>query len=285
MSLGRDIARLDARVRDSGADSSEGTCTEILFADRLVQVNVGGAETLIPWMGAAPWPGDTVRIFQAGQTRVCRSVYGSAQGTIVTVAANIATVTGDDGQTYTYPVAGTFSSGQRVALDHARRIIIGRYLAEPAGSKYQTPPAPPVPAVQDRWFYPLDSGNYRSGAFTPGPVEISDSRAGFYWYGTQIADSIPDTATILTAAVTLAEEWDNVPGTPSKLGRHGQPTRGGQPGLTGSIDVFDGGTVDIMPFAAALASGVSYGLGFAAGFGWRRFGSGSSSGGIHITWS
>jgi hypothetical protein len=285
MPLGRNLARMEKTLREQGADTTQGICTAVNFTTGLATVNIGGAIQLMQWDGHHPWEGDKVRVTYAGKTPTCRPVYGSTQGTVLTVAANVATVTGDDGDTYVYPAAVAVTSGARVRLDHAGRLVTGVYPAEPATPAYQAPATPPSETIHDRWFYPIDSGNYRLGTFTPGGVEISDNRSGYYWYGTQIADTLPDNATILEATINLTEEWDNVPGTPSHLGRHSQPTRAGAaPALTGSIDVTGGGTTDIGTFAAALASGTAYGVGFAAGAGWRRFASAASSGGIHIRW-
>lgn len=288
--FGRDLARIEKELKNRSADIVEGVCVGMDWASRLASVNIGGGVQMMRWDGYPPNEGDTVRVTYAGRVPTCRVVYGAAAGSVQSVASGIATVLGDDDRVYVYPAAVTVAFGNRVRLDHAGRMVVAAYPAEPGTPVYEVEPAPPARTEQERWFYPIDSGNYRFGTYYSGPAEVSSNRAAYYWYGTQIAGSIPDDAQILFAEVSLAEEWDNVPGTPSKLGTHGEATRSGSaPGLTGAIDVFGGGGINLMPggdtsFPDRLKSGGAYGLGFAAGFGWRRFSSAASSGGIRIRW-
>lgn len=287
MSLGSSIAEEESALRRGTASTEQAECVGLDWEAGLAIVNLGGAEIGIPMVGEAPWPQDRVWVARMGTIRVCLgSVARSAQGTVVSIAGSIATVAGDDGSTYTYPISEDFSSGQRVRLDHSARLVTARYLAEPPGSTFVTlPPVAPAPsAIREQWFNPVESGNYRNGSFSGGLVEISDNRTGVYWYDRQIEGTIPDGAEILEARISLREEWDQVPGTASRLGTHSQARPSGPPALSGAVDVYGGGDHDIRAFADALKTGAALGVGFAAGAGWRAFGSASVSGAIFMKW-
>ena len=282
---GESSARFDAEVKSGLSATVEGTCVGYVFASRLVLIDVGGVAIPMPWLGPAPWKGDRVRILKLGETRVCQSVYGSAIGTVVSVAANVALVTGDDGVSYRYPVriGDTISAGHRVRLDHAGQLVAGRYAAEPPSSDYTTPPAPPAGTGGTQTFLPTASGSYRSGAYRGPDVEVNVSRTGVYWYGTQIADTIPDGATITAATISLSQLYDQI-GVASLLGTHAQASPGGEPVIAGVVSVNSGGTFSIMAVADALKTGAALGVGFQKNTGYRAFGSYAFSGAITISW-
>lgn len=289
MALGVQAARQQAAQRTARTDSRQAVCVDVDWGEQLATVNVGGAERVMPWVGPAPWPGDPVRVVTAGQIPVCWAVYGSPMGTVASATSELATVVGDDGETYIYPyrVGDALSPADRVRLDHAGRIVLAEYTDEPPGSSYVPPAPPPGPSSGARTFYPTDSGQYQGGKYLNQYVEISVTRSGFYWYGKQIANTIPNTATITGAGLFLSEVWDNVPGAPSKLGAHADPSTvhgPSAPGLSGAIDVYGSGWIDILPFANALRDGTAFGVGFAANFGWRRFDTAARSGAIHMEW-
>lgn len=287
--LGRDIAEAEAQLREQTSGAQQAECVDVDLPAGFASVNIGGGVVDVPMVGSPPWPRDKVWVARFAQQWVCLgSVARAAQGVVISVTSDIARVVGDDEVEYFYPVSGAFSSGQRVRLDHQGRLVSALYLAEPEGSQNPSQPTvpvpPPEPTIREQWFNPVDSGNYRYGSFTGGGVEVSDNRTGVYWYDRQIEGTIPDNAQILEARLSLSEEWDNVPGTPSRLGTHNQARPSGTPGLSGAIDVFGGGQIDIMPFADALKTGAALGVGFAAGYGWRRFGPASVSGAIFVKW-
>lgn len=283
--LGEQSARSDQQMIAGLASTDEGICEGYDWPARLVKINLRGAVQWMPWVGSTPWKGDAVRVTYAGAGNpYCQAVYGSAMGTVQAVAASIATVTGDDGRTYRYPVAvGTaFTAGQRVRLDHVGQLVASRYAAEPLVSEYTVPGAPPGGSGGSATFRPIDSGNFSGGSFSSQFVEISDSRSGHYWYGTQIADTL--TAVPTKVILTLSELWDQVPGTASRLGTHSQATRGAEPALSGAINVLNGGQVDMTAVAASFRSGAARGVGFARTYGWRRFDTFAASGSLYMEW-
>lgn len=269
-------------VAQGMSDSSQGVVVSQDWDNGLVTVNAGGVEQVMGWVSAAPWPGDTVRLLQVGSVTVCWAVHGAPNGTVQSVAGNVATVLGDDGKTYKYPVATgvTLAATNRARLDHAGRLASARYSAEPANSEFVVPPPVPGSGSQrvQRVFRPTQTGNFRGGRWYDGPLSISDTRSAFMFYDRQIADTIPDTAVIHTFTLHLDEVYDNVPGVPSRLGYHSSPTNpGSAPGLSGVINVSNGGDIDVMAYASAFVTGAAYGLGFPAGFGYREFASGPSA--------
>lgn len=290
MSLGREVARELAAQRAGLSDTIDARCVDVDWAARLAVVNVGGAEQTMSWAGPAPWPGDRVRVMTLGQKPVAVVQHGAPIGTVSAASSTAATVLGDDGQTYVYPfrVGDAIAPGDRVRLDHAGRVVTLEYSEEPPGSDYTPPAPPPSQAVQARWFYPTDSANYRLGAYASSFAEVSANRSAFYWYGRQIASSIPDSATIVRARLSLAEVWDELPTVASRLGKHSSSSTSrtaAAPSLSGAIDgITGGGTVDISAFADDLKTGAAYGVGFYAGFGWRRFDAAARSGAIYIEW-
>lgn len=289
--LGKQNARDLSKLRAGRSDFADALCVDVDWVQRLATVNVGGADQIMSWSGDAPWPGDRVRVLTLGQKPVCVVQHGSPIGTVVSATSSLATVLGDDGVTYAYPyrVGDALVPGDRVRLDHAGRAVLLEYTAEPPGSEYDPPPAPPSAVITSRSFYPTDATNYRFGSPTDSPfAEVSVNRAAYYWYGTQIASTIPDGATVTLARLNLVEVWDELPSVVSRLGRHasaGTVRTAAPPALTGAIELSGGGAINILPFAAALAAGDAHGVGFYAGFGWRRFDAAARSGSIYMEWS
>lgn len=290
LTSGQIAARAQAEARKGFSDSIEATCLSVDWSARLATVDIGGASRVMPWAGPAPQIGDTVRVITAGQKPICWAQYGSPTGEVLAVGGTTVTVEGEDGRQYTYPFVDGVSLlvGDIVRLDHAGRIVLGQYAAASTIPEVIRPPAPPAQSVFKRTFYPTDSGRYFNGVYSSQFVDASSNQAGYYWYGTQIASSIPDTATVTRAELRLVERFDNLPGIASRLGIHNNPsTRHGNtaPALSGIINVSNGGVINIASYATALKTGTAYGVGFYAGFGWRQFDTYARSGSIYMEWT
>ncbi len=286
MSFGEEQARTNRALEEASARASTGTCVGYGWAAGLTQVNVGGSVLSMPWAGDAPWIGETVRVIWVGGQPIAIAAHGSAMGTVQSVTSNIATVTGDDGRTYLYPVATglTVSAGHRVRLDHGGRLVSVRYAAEPPGSAFEVPPAPPS-SGGSATFVPTASGSYRDGVFRSGQVEVNEFRVGVYWYGEQIAGTIPDSAAVTRMEIRLTEEYDQQVGPASRLGTHTQASPSGEPSIIGSIDVDGSGAYSILPFATALKTGAALGVGFQLGYGYRGFSAAPAGGQIYAEWT
>lgn len=280
-----------AELGRRGAESAEGQVTATAYSSRLVTVDTGGVEQPMRWQGSAPKRGDRVRVFWVGGQPVCQTVAGVALGTVASVGTNVVTVTGDDGLSYTYPHAfgAAYSAGQRVALNHDAEVVLFRLSTDPTAKAPATPTQAPVSGSVTRTFYPIDSCNWWSsgGRWDAPYAEVSVSRSGYYFYGNQIRNTIPNSATVTSVRIVLRELWDRVPGVPSQLGVHASGFRpvSGPLALTGSVPVSGSGTFPLTAaMGDALKTGSARGVGFAQNTGWRRFDGFSRSGALTITW-
>jgi hypothetical protein len=278
-----------AELARKTAESSEGQVTSVSYSARTVLVDTGGVEQPMRWLGSAPKRGDRVRVFWVGGQPVCATVSGVALGTVASVGTNVVTVTGDDGGSYTYPheFGASFSAGQRVALNHDAEVVLFRLSTDPTAKTPATPTQAPVSGRVERTFYPIDSANWWStgGRWDAPYAEVSVSRSAYYFYGSQIADTIPNSATVLSASIRVVELWDKVGGVASLLGTHTATTRpGSPPALSGATAIDGTGSWDITGLAVALKNGTAFGVGFAQNTGWRRFDSYARSGAITIIW-
>lgn len=279
-------------IKPNLASATEGLVVEQDWDNGLVTVNVGGTEQRMKWALAAPWPGDKVRIVSAGGAAFCIPVYGAPLGTVQFTGSGGAVVLADDGVTYTYPHLGAApADGARVRLDHAGRCVLsGVYAVEPEDSEFVRTVAPPAAGGGEAWFHPVWSGNFRPG-FAGAAVEISSSRMGMYGYGTQIADTIPDSAALMVAELHLVQTWDNVPGVASSMGLHGfngMPGSADNGSLSGAVGVAGGNQVVNLlgSFANSLKTGAAFGVGFRSGSsGWRQYAAAPTSGRIFMRWN
>jgi hypothetical protein len=289
VSLGGSLAKTDAEVQAGLSKLTQGTCVSVDWLNHLVVVNIGGGQVSMPMVSRAPFPNDKVWIGFLGEQPVCLgSVPKAATGTVAgTATLGKISVTGDDGASYRLPFLGAEPvEGERVVIDwdSSGIILSGAMSSEPNVELVYAPPGQGG-GIQERTFLPTDSANFRSGAYQNNGVEISDTRSGFYYYGTSLADSIPDGATVLEARIYLNQEWDNVPGTASRMGTHTNGSRGGEPTLSGALSVpGDSRWVDLMAFIGALQSGAALGVGFYAAVGWRKYSPAGASGQIYVKW-
>lgn len=250
------------------ADSTEGLCTDVDWAAGEAVVNTNGQERRARYAGTPPWPGDRVRVVQAGVGNiVCFVIYGAPMGTVITTASGVATVEGDDGVTYQYPYRGSApANGARVRIDHAGRCIPpGAYAVEPAGSDFTTPDAPPSVGGAAT-FTAAWSGSWRYGTYDSSGIESSFSRVAGFGFSSTVADTIPDTATVKRAQLQLTVDWNRSgSSTAIRFGSHGfgdAPTVLAEANLSGSLFVpQDAGSVDVLAFANALKTGSVKGFG------------------------
>ena len=295
--FGEGTARAEQDLREGMSDVAAAIVLDVDDTQNppLVKLNIGGGESWMPYIGPRPWEQERVLVAYLAKKPVCiGAFYGHALGTVVSTTAGLATITGDDGFTYIYPYreGDTLTSGHRVVMDHALRTVLHRLSAEPAGSEYVPPPPPPPSSGGGAWvFYPAWSAHYRGGAYQNAYVTISTTRQGYYGYGTQLADTIPDGATITKLDLVLRQNWDQVPGVDSLMGLHTNSSRsapGGDPGLSGTYGVAGGSrTVSLLGAVGdALKTGAAFGIGFYSGSnGYREYDHAGTSGQIIAEWA
>jgi hypothetical protein len=151
----------------------------------------------------------------------------SDEGTIVTAADGVAAVT-----TATGDATAAYEDGIPLSPGDVVRLSWGPSGAWILGVAIEAvpPDVPPSPdSVGDRRtveFSALDSGSYQPGyGWRTKDVWSSENNSGGWFYGTQIKDTIPDTASIVTAQIYLP--------APTKLsgarpfGRHGHASKPG----------------------------------------------------------
>ncbi len=266
---------------------------DVVWASRVAIVNANGVEGQYPWVGAPPWPGDRVRLVKAGVGNVfIELIQGSPMGTVITTASGIVTVLGDDGAQYRYPHLGSApANGVRVGLDHARRCVLsGAYSAEPEGSDFIVPGAPPG-SGGSATFAPVWSGSWRYGSLAGPAVESSNTRVAGVGFGTQIVSTVPAGATVTKAELLLVQEWNqSYSPAPVRFGVHGhdaQPVTLAEGDLSGSVSVPQDATrYDISGFAAALKSGSAKGLGiYPDGSYWIRYAAAPTGVRVYMEWS
>jgi hypothetical protein len=207
------------------------------------------------------------------------TVAGAATGGLIAV-------TGDDGLPYqvTYTAGAAFASGDRVQIDWTSGgTIVALPQADPnTGDPIAHGGSAGGGGAQSRTFNPYASATWRDGFYASGWVDgevlCSDHNTGAYFYGTTIADTIPDNATDVHLSVFM-----------SNLGGYGDaPTIGahslGGPGpaltVAGARPIPGGsGWVDISDLAAGFVNGSYLGVGTNHGGNWRFDAAGSNNAG------
>jgi hypothetical protein len=297
MSLGKDQARINAKLLGGLSNARIGQAISIDWTNYLVLVNINGGQVSVPMVGDAPFPGENVWVAQLGEQYLClghvpRATTGTTTGT---ASGGRISVTADDGRTITVPYVGTApASGARVVIARdANGVLMGTMSAEPAGVEIYLPPsagsggAPGGREGGDATFNPTDSGTWNGSSYYLRDVHCSANERGIWVYGTQIADTIPDDATITTCRIYIDEFFNRFPGTLATLGTHTKKTKSGPPDVSGSLQIPAGsGWRDIRTYANALKTGAALGIGTNLG-GYHKFSRGGvhNSGAIYMEWS
>lgn len=287
--IGSQNARKQAELERGLSNVDQGICVDVDLENTLCTVNIGGAEQVMMWAFYPPWEGDTVVVGYLGKKPIAFAQWGSPMGTVGSSDSELIVATGDDGREYIYPYTVGYSPapGDRVVLLHSHRHIPGEYTDEPAGSEYRVPDAPPGQSGQAT-FYPIDSAGWRFGTQYQGSgVDASASKGGAYFYGYQIANTIPDSATIDSMVLHLTTNFDYFPGENTPVLYHGEPGPHGaaQPAFGGAGIACTGpGAVSLMDYANLLKTGAALGVGFDPATAQRQFGNYTISGAITATW-
>lgn len=269
---------------------TQGLCVSVDWGNGLVLVNIAGGDVSIPMVTRAPFPGDRVWIAYLGSVPFCLGAIPKAATATVTgvpVGGRVE-VTAEDSRPYTLPFNDGYEPvvGDRVVIDwSANGVIVCQMSAEPEGVIPVVPPAPPRPPGGAAVFGATDSGTWRGG-WVDNLFGVSESRRGFYWYGTQIRDTIPDTSAITGFAINVAEDWNRL--TNVTLTLHGDPSKSGSPPSPLDTFVVSGGSGSKplpLSWAAALRDGSAFGIGSVVDSGWLQWQSAATSGALSISWS
>lgn len=192
-----------------------------------------------------------------------------SSGTVVSVASGLVTVSTVLGNSV-MPYASTLSptAGQIVNIVWNGSAPSGGFATDvmstsPAGG---VAPAGPGggPVTRSNQFIPLDAGSYRSGDGWWSPqVRAGVTNLGGWFYGTQIPDTIPASASILSVQLFVSPA--QISGDAPNFAVHPHATKpGGAPSLSSStpVGVAPGWVGLPVGFGNALkAGGGSYGVG------------------------
>lgn len=192
-------------------------------------------------------------------------------GTVQSVGGGFVTLQTSIGTTVTCPYDGgisTPSAGQTMKLFwHGGAFAMLESTSPPPAAP---PPAPVASATNhDQTFYAHDAGSYGSGRWWTPQVWASDSNVGAWFYGTQIADTIPATAAVSSIQV-FVPGVTQISGSAPNFGVHAYTTKpGGAPTISSPTPVaIAPGWVNlpVATFANFLKNGGgAYGIGVAHG--------------------
>lgn len=290
MSLAERLAQSDAENRSGLSQLSAAVCMAVNWTAGTATLNIGGGVVEVPMAGTAPIVGDRVWVGFLGNQPVCLGpVPKPPTATVKTAPSNGKTsVLGDDGQTYSvaYPVGVTPAVNDRVALDW--RVPGGFISARLSSETAAATPAPPVvtePTLHEATFNPTDSGSYRNGSWWTPEVWASDNNLGAFFYGGQVAGSIPDNAAIEEVRVYVEAYYTF--GDRPNFGLHSSGSKDGAPNIRDSFPVPSGSGWKDLPrsFGDALKTGAAQGIGVNRG-GYHKFRPAGvdNSGALYVRW-
>jgi hypothetical protein len=239
-----------------------------------VTVNLAGGHVPVLCAGGQfPAVGDSVMVLQIGKTFVCMGALPKpAHGVVVAAASGgRVQVKADDNITYSmnYNHLYTPAVNDHVKLDWD---LIGGYVVGPLATAPTGDPNIILPTgpgnggggvtSHSATFNPTDSGTWNGSSYFTNQVYCGDSTLGAYFYGTQIADSIPDGATITGVAVYLDELTNYYPGSLATIGTHGLTGKSGAPTTGNAVGVSAGSGWKGLPtsFGDVLKTGAAFGL-------------------------
>lgn len=288
-------AEQNAKFEQGLSSLTQGVCVSVDWEHRLANINVGGAGGAIgiamPMVTSAPYPGDAVWVAYLGAQPICLGIVPKpATGTTSgSAAGGRTTVIGDDGVTYSsLPYIGTApSSGQRVVLNWpSNGTIIGVSSADQTGTPPEVPPTPGGGSGA-QVFFPTSSATWRSGGWADAGFSVSDTRSGFYFYGTQMRDTIPAGSTVTGIGIDVSAIA--APSSAVTLTLHAAGSQPGSP--PAAIDSFvvsqDSGYKTLpTAWGAAMKDGAAFGIGSvqASASGWMQW-AGAPSGALSISWA
>lgn len=261
----------------------------------LARVNQGSTTIDVRSLARYPLiPGEAVRLERRGDTMVLLgpTVPRAATGRVVGTGSPTCTVEYPDGSGVTkqmpYPAGYTPVLNDKVAINwetggSIETVLTAIPTVTTPGTAAPTGPVQFHPAP----FLAIDGGSYRAGSWWTSQVIASNSNSGCWFYGSTIKDTIPDTATIVSARIYLP--LLSIQGSESpQLGRHGLTVKAGAPTIAAAAALEPrSGWVTIPTTLIDFLKANDGGLGFLAGFSyttWYGPASDGLSGALDITY-
>jgi hypothetical protein len=233
-------------------------------------VDVGGGRIPADYSGYLPAVGEpvwvlfingTATILGPTQLKPDRgTVTGAPSGNLVPVS----TIAG----AFSVPYASglSLSNGQIVKLGAANGNELFAYAVMSTSPTPATPPSPPGGGSSEGFsvFTAIDSGSYQ-GRWWTGEVYASNTNTGAFFYGSKIADTIPDNAAILSIELNCSIRMLQYQAP--IIGYHGSPTKpGGNVSIGGAAAVnITGGYVALPTSIGDYLKANAGGIGIATG--------------------
>lgn len=211
--------------------------------------------------GYVPRVGETVQVMTVDDRHLlfpARALPGV--GTVMTLGSTQVTVQTTAGE-FTMPYVGEPpTSGQIVGISWSEQpFVIGALSVQPEGR----PPAPDPGAggVRSATFQTIDTGSHNIGSsnYWQQQVWASDSTYGGWFYGTQVADTIPAGASLVSLEFYVS--WQQRYGSAPNFGLHGLASKSGQLSFTNVQAWAPGGGWQTPPNAAAWFNALKAGGG------------------------
>lgn len=255
-------------------------------------VDMGGSRFACDFgTGYVPRVGETVQVLTVEDRHMlfpARALPGV--GTVMTISSSQVKVQTTAG-TFTMPYVGSApTSGQIVGISWSEQpFVIGPLSVQPAA-----PPPIPDPgtgAERSATFQAIDTGSHNIGSSNYWQTQVwaSDSTYGGWFYGSQIADTIPAGASLVSLEFYVS--WQQRYGGAPNFGLHGLASKSGQLSFTNVQAWAPGGGWQTPPnasawFAALKSGGGRLGVGLRNG-GYNKFSSRAQdamTGALRITW-
>lgn len=213
-----------------------------------------------------------------------------ATGIVATVSAGRVTATTDFGK-FTMPAVGTLpTSGQTIAIGWPGPVCLGALSTQPIA-----PPVPPDPGgggvtVKEALFRAIDAGSTDRGPARWWQAQpwASNTTFGAWFYGSQIKDTIPSGAQLVSMEMYINRVQDS--GDPPRFTLHTDGWKGGVPGMSAYVAWDPPNGWNAVPsagwFGSLIAGGPYWGIGLNQG-GFNKFAALTQdglSGALRIKW-
>lgn len=264
--------------------------------DGTVQVDFGQGPVPVYSAGFyTPLPGDSVRVVKLNAFTLMLGpvVPEFAYGRVTATGSPKLTVAFADGTSealfYMVSAYPSPAVNDDVLINRASGgMILGKVSGVPVSG--YLPPVAPIGASQSFAvdFRATDSGSYDHsyGSWFQNDVWASVHANGVWFYGSSIADTISDTATI-TAVRVYAPEFYAVGGD-TAIGVHSLAGKTGAPTVTSAVPITGGGWLTLpTAFGDALKTGAASGVGTVTGNYFHKYrgrATDAQSGLLHIEW-